>query len=35
MKLLTKYILLIDIFGSKAHFTINGRKNIKQFLVHL
>jgi hypothetical protein len=21
-----KYFLLIDIFGSKAHFTINGRK---------
>ena len=26
MNLITKYILLIDIFGSKAHFTISGRK---------
>ena len=26
MNLFTKYILLIDIFGYKAHFIINGRK---------
>jgi hypothetical protein len=26
MNLFTKYILLIDIFGYKTHFTINGGK---------